>query len=113
MILAVVLLGLAAVCGVMLTLQRLSGEPLPSFRVALAHGVTAMSGLVALALFVANGDANRAVKGGLVAFLLTAGRGFVLFSEHLRRRALPIGMIVMHVLVAIAGFLTLLVSAFQ
>ena len=43
----------------------------------------------------------------LVLFLIAAAGGFFLFFHHLRRVALPIWLVVVHALVAVAAFLIL------
>lgn len=111
MTIALVLFALAAMGGLVLALQRLSGKPLPSLPLALVHGAAAASGLIALIVVVANGSAAGAAKVGLALFLVAALGGFFLFSKHLRQAALPIPVVVVHALVAVAGFVTLLISA--
>ncbi len=113
MIVALVLFGLAAVGGLVLALQRFSGKPLPSLPLALVHGLAAGAGLVALTVFVANGGGPSAARTGLVLLLIAALGGFVLFTRHLKQVALPIPVMILHALVAVAGFVTLLVGALQ
>ncbi len=111
MIVALVLFGLAAVGGLVLALQRFSGKPLPSFPLALVHGLAAAAGLVALIVFVANGGGPSTARTGLVLLVIAALGGFVLFTRHLKQVALPIPVMILHALVAVAGFVTLLVAA--
>jgi hypothetical protein len=109
MTIALVLFALAAVGGLVMAIQRFSGKPVPPLPLALVHGAAAASGLVALIVVVSNG----AVGGAKIALVLFAGAalgGFYLFSRHLRQVALPIPIVVVHALVAVAGFVTLLVS---
>jgi hypothetical protein len=113
MTLPLVLFALAAVGGLVLALQRFSGKPQPSLPLALLHGTAAAGGLVALIAFVARGGGPDAAKVALVLVVMAALGGFFLLSKHLRSMALPIPVMVVHALVAVAGFLTLLVSALQ
>jgi hypothetical protein len=113
MSIALTLFALAAVGGLVLALQRFSGKPQPSLPLALAHGAGAAGGLVALLVFVSGGGSPGAVKVGLVLLLIAALGGLFLFSKHLRKMALPIPVVVVHALVAVAGFVTLLVSALR
>ena len=111
MIVALILFALAAVGGLVLALQRFTGKPLPSLPLALVHGLAAAAGLVALIVFVANNGGASAARIGLVILLIAALGGFVLFTRHLKQVALPIPIVVLHALVAVAGFVTLLVGA--
>jgi len=108
---ALILFALAAVGGIVLAAQRFSGKPHPSLALALIHGTAAACGLVALIAFIAKGGVADATKVGLGLILLAALGGFFLFSMHLRNKALPIPVMLGHALVAVAGFLTLLISA--
>lgn len=111
MIIALVLFALAAVGGLVMALQRFSGKPLPPLPLALVHGAAAAAGLVALIVFVANNGGASAARTGLVLLVIAALGGFVLFTRHLKQVALPIPIVVLHALVAVAGFVTLLVGA--
>lgn len=111
MILAVVLFALAAVGGLVMAILRFRGRGLPPLALALVHGLAAAAGLIALIAAIAGGGAPSAATAGLVVLLLAALGGFVLFSHHLRRKDLPIGLMVVHALVAVVGFLILLVAA--
>jgi len=111
MTLALILFAVAAVGGLVLALQRFTGKPTPSLPLALVHGLVAASGLVALIVFVANDGGVTAAKVALVLLVAAALGGFFLFSRHLKKIALPIPIIVVHALVALAGFVTLLIGA--
>jgi hypothetical protein len=77
------------------------------------HGGAAASGLIALIVVIANGGAAGGAKVGLALFLVAALGGFFLFSKHLRQAALPIPVVIVHAIVAVAGFVTLLVGALR
>lgn len=111
MTIALVLFALAAVGGLIMAVMRFSGRPLPPFGLAIAHGLAAASGLAVLIFVIAGGGMPAAGTVGLVLLLAAALGGFVLFSNHLRKQPLPIPLLVIHGLVAVAGFLTLLVLA--
>lgn len=113
MTIALILFALAAAGGLVLALQRFSGKPVPSLPLALMHGTAAASGLIALIVFVAGGGGPGSVKVALGLVVLAALGGSYLFSRHLRNLALPIPLVIVHALVAVAGFLTLLVSALR
>lgn len=113
MIVALVLFALAAVGGLVLALQRFSGKPLPSFPLALVHGAAAASGLVALVVVVVNQGGPAAARTALILLVIAALGGFFLFSRHLKKTALPIPIVVVHAIVAVAGFVTLLLGALR
>jgi hypothetical protein len=112
MTLPLVLFAAAALGGLLMAIVRFSGKPLPPFSIAIIHGVAAALGLILLIVAVskAGGGASTAALGLLV---LAALGGFVLFSQHLRKAALSIPLIVAHASLAVAGFVTLLVSALR
>jgi hypothetical protein len=107
MTIALVLFGVAAAGGLLLALMRFTNKPLP-LPLALVHGALAAAGLVLLAVaaFGAGGTGQTRLAFGL--FVLAALGGFTLFSFHMRKRALPIPIVVVHGLVAVAAFLILL-----
>jgi len=104
---ALVLFGVAALGGLVLVFLRVGNKPLP-LPLALLHGLLAASGLVLLALSVFDSAAAGGARVALGLFVLAAIGGFVLFSFHLRKKQLPMGVVMVHALVAIAGFLLLL-----
>lgn len=110
MTLAIILFAIAAVGGVVLALIRLSGKPLPPMWLALVHGAVAAAGLVALTLAVIAPGAASGARIALGIFVLAAIGGFVLFSFHLRNKALPIPLVAIHGLVAVVAFVFLLIA---
>jgi hypothetical protein len=113
MVIALVLFGLAALGGLVLAGQRLRGAPQPALPLALAHGAFAAAGLVALIVTVIGGDAPSMARTALIVFLVAAVGGFFLFAQHLQKKALPIPVMVVHALVAVTGFLLLLLGALR
>jgi len=111
MTIALFVFALTAVGGLIMATLRLRGRPLPPFGLAVAHGLAAAAGLAALIFAIAAGGLPITGTVGLVLLLAAALGGFVLFSNHLRKQPLPIPLVIVHGLVAVAGFLTLLVAA--
>lgn len=109
MTLAAILFAIAALGGVVIAIIRFSGKELPPMGLALLHGAVAAAGLVALIIAVAGGASSKATLA-LVLFIGAAIGGFVLFSYHLRRKALPIPFVVVHGLVAVVAFVVLLLA---
>ncbi|MFL6215400.1 MAG: hypothetical protein ACJ74J_16070 [Blastocatellia bacterium] len=111
MTLAAILFGVAALGGVAMAIIRFSGKELPPMGLAILHGVAAAAGLIALIVAVMGGASSKATIA-LVLFLGAAIGGFVMFSHHLRRKALPIPYVVIHGLVAVVAFVVLLLAVF-
>jgi ABC-type maltose transport system permease subunit len=102
---AIVLFALAALGGIVMAVMRFRGRELMPLGLAILHGLLAAAGLVALIWAVTEG---LGAKASLALFIVAALGGFVLFSFQLRRKAIPIGVMVVHAVVAVAGFLLLL-----
>ena len=111
MTLALVLFALAAVGGLVMATSLVRGATLPPFAIAILHGAAAAGGLLALIVWLAGGGESSTATVGLVLMVVAALGGFLLFASHLRKKALPLGLVVVHALVAVAGFLALLVGA--
>lgn len=107
LILAIVLFAVAALGGIVLAIMRIRGRLTLPLGLALVHGIVAAAGLAALIAAVATG---LGAKTPLVLFLVAAVGGFVLFSFQLRKKAIPIAVMVVHAIVAVVGFLLLLVK---
>jgi hypothetical protein len=107
---ALVLFAVAAVGGIVLALIRFKGKPYPPLGLALVHGAVAAAGLVALIALVAQSKGSSSARTALVLFIVAALGGFGLFFHHIRKVALPIWLVVVHALVAVAAFLILLLG---
>jgi hypothetical protein len=105
--LVVLLFGVAAVGGIILAALRLKDKPLP-MGLALAHGGAAAAGLVVLAVSVLGSGLAAGLP--LALFLVAALGGFALFSFHLRKKALPIPVMLVHGGVAAVAFVLLLLA---
>lgn len=109
MTLALVLFAIAAAGGAFLAFLRLSNRPLPT-ALALGHGVLAATGLAALAVHALGPAGTERARLALGIFVVAALGGFTLFSFHLRRKQLPVPLVVVHGAVAVVAFLVLLSS---
>jgi hypothetical protein len=110
---AVVVLGLAALGGLTLAGIRLAGTPLPPTWIALVHGAVAATGLVLLISVVIGHDVDQLVKVALGVFVLAALGGATIFlGFHMRNRALPIPLVLGHGLIAVTGYILLLVGLY-
>ena len=110
MLVAIVLFALAAVGGLIMAVMRFRGREQPPMALALLHGGAAASGLIALFVALTGGPMGGLPLWALILFVGAALGGFVLFSSHLRKRALPIPLMVVHALVAVTAFLLLVAS---
>ncbi len=113
MTIALVLFALAALGGAYMAMLRFRGAERPPMAIALVHGGAAAAGLIALILAVAGVPAPGLGKVALGVFVVAALGGAVLFGNHLQKRALPKNIVVIHALVAVTGFVLLLVAVTQ
>jgi hypothetical protein len=97
MIVPMVILGIAAAGGIALTAIRISGKPYPPIAFAIVHGVVAAAGLVFLCISFINANPTALMRYAAVGLLIAAVGGLLLFfGFHLRKRPLPIPLIVLH-----------------
>ena len=103
----IVLFGAAALFGLLLAGSYFRGK-VPPLALSAVHGLFAASGLVVLILLVMR--SASAGKGGYALALLVVAAlgGFYLVSRHIRKREVPNGIIIVHALAAVTGFVILL-----
>jgi hypothetical protein len=109
---AAILFAIAALGGAVLAAMRFGGRELPPMALAIVHGLFAAAGLVTLIVAVVGAGLSAATGAALVGFVIAAVGGFVLFSYHLRRQALPVSYVVGHGTVAVVSFVILLLAIF-
>lgn len=112
LITAAILFGLGALGGLYMAVRSFRGQSIPG-PVAALHGVLVAAGLVLLLIGVLAGLGQGPARVALAILVLAALGGFFLLSYHLRKERHPKAVIVVHALVAVAGFLTLLVALYQ
>ena len=105
---AAVLFAVAALGGITLATLHLRQKELP-MALAIGHGLLAAAGLAVLIVAVVGGSAGNLLIASLALFVIAALGGFALFSFHLRRLRLPTPVVLIHGLVAVIGFVLLLV----
>lgn len=108
---AVVLFALAALGGVYLAARYFQGHDMPG-GVAVIHGLPAVVGVLLLLLAVFD-DASDWATAALIAFLVAALGGVALASFHLRGIRHPAALVGAHGLIAVVGFVLLLLSVFD
>lgn len=108
---AAIVLGLAALGGLTLAIIRLRGAPWPPTWLALGHGAVAATGVGLLIYAAFTSVIPDLAKVALGIFLLAAVGGAVLFlGFHLKSKPLPIPFVIGHGLIAVTGFVLLLLS---
>ena len=108
---ACVLLGLAAAGGVVMALIRVGAKSNPPHWIAMLHGFIAAAGLTLLAYAAIFAHAPGTVDIGLLAFVLAAAGGVWLnLARHQKGRLIPNSIMLVHAVVALAGFALLLLA---
>src|SRR5689334_5986425 len=107
---SLLLFAVAAVAGLTMAIQHFRGHSPPKAVLAVLHGLFAASGLVALllALIKTGFGGTPGIALGILA--VAALGGFALLGQHIAQKKLPAVLVVGHALLAVAGFLTLLLA---
>jgi hypothetical protein len=108
-----VLFVITAVGGIVMALLRFGGKPHPPSWLAMLHGLLAAAGMTLLAYASATMPVPSLAIIALVLFAVAALGGVMLnLHFHLNGIPLPIWLVIVHALVAVAGFVALLLAAF-
>ena len=108
---AAVLLGIAAAIGMTLAGIRLARDPYPPAALAMAHGLAAGAALTLLIYAACTAGISKVALGAIALLLAAAGLGTWLnLGFHARQRAIPIGAMTAHALIAVTGFAALLAA---
>lgn len=102
---------IAALGGAALGYLRFQDRDLP-WAITIVHGLVAATGLVLLFLGVRQGEGGQLASVALLILIAAALGGFLLVSYHARNLKAPIPIVIVHALVAVAGFVVLLIAAF-
>jgi hypothetical protein len=103
---------LAALGGLVMAGIRFGGQRNPPPWIAMLHGLLAGAGLTLLAYAAVTTVLPATALLALALFVLAALGGLVLnLNYEWNRRLLPVPLLVVHALVAVAGFALLLVAA--
>jgi hypothetical protein len=100
---AAIILALAALGGVTLAVIRLRGAPWPPMWMALGHGAVAAIGVAILIYAAATTGIPRTAQIALGIFVL---------AFHRAGKPLPIPFVIGHGLIAVTGYVLLLLSLF-
>jgi hypothetical protein len=111
---ALIVLLLAAIGGATLVAIRLRGAPWPPLWLAIVHGLVAATGVGILIYAAATTELPGLAIAALVVFVLAALGGATLFlGFHMRSKALPIPFVLGHGLIAVTGYVLLLIAYMQ
>ncbi len=108
--LSIILFALAAILGLTVAVALFRKKP-TSKPVALTHGLVGAAGLVVLFLYSLQ-HPHRQLSIAIGLFVVAALGGALLFANDLRKKPGPLGLVVIHALVAVAGFALVLLVAF-
>ena len=107
---AIVLFTITAIGGLVLAAKVLKGNLAP-WPISIIHALLGAAGLVILVIVALSDSSPVEIKIALGLLVVAALGGFFLASEHLRQKVAAKSVVIIHALVAVAGFLTL-VSVF-
>ena len=108
------LLVATAIGGLAMAYVRFARNANPPSWLAMAHGLLAASGVTLLAYAALTVGVPALANWGLVLLLVAAAGGVVMnLGYHLEGVVLPAWLVTVHALLAVAGFLMLLVVAFR
>lgn len=109
LITTIVLFVLAALLGLTVAVQIFKKKP-TSKGVAIAHGAFGAAGLVVLILHAVK-NPDRLLTTAIILLVIAALGGLTVFINDLRGKVGPLGLVVIHALVAVAAVALVLVVA--
>lgn len=104
---ALIIFALAALGGVVLAAHVLRNRFAP-WLLSILHASLGAIGLVLLLILLVQGSAPQQILIGFVLLVIAALGGFFLASFHMRQKLPPKAVVIVHAVVAVLGFLTLL-----
>jgi len=111
---AAVLLTVAALGGLAMAGMRLASDKQPPAALAMVHGLLAAAAATLLIYAAATVGLPGLALGALVFLVVAALVGVYLnLNYHWKQVLLPKGLVVGHALVAVVGFVMLLIAAFR
>lgn len=113
LLLPLIFFSASALGGIIMAVMRFAGRPLPPLPLAILHGVLAVGGLISLIVYISSRVVPSSAVVAFILFFIAATGGVLLFSMHLKKKPLPIPLIILHALAAIAGYITLLLTFFR
>jgi hypothetical protein len=107
--LAIALFALAAVLGLVILVKWLQSKD-ASRGVVYSHGIVAAAALLIIVVYAFQNPDNFP-RVSLALFVISALVGFYMFFRDLNKKMSPMALAFAHALVAVAGFVSLLVYA--
>ncbi len=107
----IILFVLAALLGLTVAMQIFKKKP-TSKGVTIAHGAFGAAGLILL-IFHATRNPNRLLTTAIILLVIAALGGLTVFVNDLRGKVGPLGLVVIHALVAVAAVALVLVVAIK
>lgn len=95
--------------GIGLAVLERRGRALP-LKVSATHGVLGVLAIVLLVMQAMAHPGNHPANMASIVFMITALGGLLLFAFRASKQTLPLGVVLLHALIALAG-LTLLIAA--
>ena len=110
---ATVVLGIAALGGLLMAIMRFAGTERPPSWLAMLHGLLAGAGLTLLVYAgLTTGISSSAWIGIVLLVVAALGGVFLNLAYHDKRLPLPKGIVIIHALLAVAGFGLIFLGAF-
>ena len=111
---AAVLLTITALGGLTLAGIRFAADKQPPAWLAMLHGLLAAAAITLLLYAAATVGLPALAMGALVLFLIAAAAGaFLNLNYQWKQVLLPKGLVVAHALVAVVGFVMLVIAALR
>ncbi|PTB19714.1 hypothetical protein C9I57_14915 [Trinickia symbiotica] len=108
---ATVLVAITAVGGLVMAGLRFAGKDYPPTALAMLHGMLAAAAVTLLIYAAATIGLSGLAIAAIVLFVVAAAGGLIMnLGYHWNRRALPKSIVIIHALVAAAGFILLIVA---
>lgn len=104
---AIIIFAIAAAGGLILAAHVLRNKFAP-WALSLLHALLGAVGLILLIIVLVDGSAPQALLIGFILLLIAALGGFFLASFHARKRLPPKAVVIVHAVIAVIGFLTIL-----
>jgi len=107
---SIILFALSAVLGLSILIKWLTKKD-ASRTVIYSHGIAAAAALILLIVYAVQNPENFP-KASLILFILAALGGFYMFIRDLQQKASPMFIAFVHALLAVSGFVALLLFVF-
>ncbi len=104
---AVIIFAIGALGGLFLA-SRVLLDKLAPWPVSIVHALLGAIGIILLIAALVQGERAPRLNAALILFIIAALGGFLLASFHVRKRLPPKTVVVIHAVIAVLGFLTLL-----